>query len=158
MNIHFPPQAARALCGTLLLAACALPALAHNEVAPPDISFKPGDVTYKMNPASPAQSAVLYGDPTKAGLYILRVRIPANTKLPVHTHPDKVRIVSIVSGTLYFGYGDKFEESKLIAYPAGSLFKEPIEAPHYSWTKEGEVICDVIGIGPSSTTLVPVRH
>jgi quercetin dioxygenase-like cupin family protein len=149
----------RAFCGaSLLTLACISPAWSADEVAPPDISFKPGDVRYTMNPASPSQSAVLFGDPKQPGLFILRVRIPANTRLPVHTHPDKVRIVSIISGTLYFGYGDKFDESKLIAYPAGSLFKEPIEAPHYSWTKDGDVVCDVIGIGPSFTTLVPQKN
>jgi quercetin dioxygenase-like cupin family protein len=119
------------------------------------VEFFPGDVKYTINPASPAQSAVLYGDPSKPGLYVLRVRIPANTSLPVHTHPDDVRIVSILSGTLYFGYGERFDESKLVAYAPGSFYKEPIGAAHYSWTKESEVICDVIGMGPSTTVLVP---
>lgn len=148
----------RAFCGATLLALACVPAAWADEVAPPDMSYKPGDVRYTVNPASASQSAVLFGDPNNAGLFIMRVRIPANAKLPVHTHPDKVRIVSIISGTLYFGYGEKFDESKLIAYPAGSLFKEPVGAAHYSWAKDGEVICDVIGIGPSFTTLVPQKN
>lgn len=133
------------------LGACASAAAADAEKK---VEFFPGDVKYTSNPASPAQSAVLFGDPTKEGLYVLRVRIPANTRLPVHTHPDQVRIVSILSGTLYFGYGEKFDESKLVAYGPGSFYKEPIGAAHYSWTKEGEVVCDVIGVGPSATVLV----
>ncbi|MES2264856.1 MAG: cupin domain-containing protein [Pseudomonadota bacterium] len=137
------------VCACLTIGAAASAAETEKKV-----EFLPGDVKYTSNPASPAQSAVLYGDPSKEGLYVLRVRIPANTRLPVHTHPDQVRIVSILSGTLYFGYGEKFEESKLIAYGPGSFYKEPIGAAHYSWTKEGEVICDVIGVGPSTTNLV----
>lgn len=148
----------RAFFGATLLTLASVSAWSAEEVAPPDMSYKPGDVQYTVNPASASQSAVLFGDPTKTGLFILRVRIPANAKLPVHTHPDKVRIVSIISGTLYFGYGDKFDDSKLIAYPAGSLFKEPVGAPHFSWAKDGEVICDVIGIGPSFTTLVSQKN
>lgn len=144
-------------CIRSILLASTLAVLGHcASAAEPEqkVEFFPGDVKYTTNPASPAQSAVLYGDPSKAGMYVLRVRIPAHTRLPVHTHPDQVRIVSILSGTLYFGYGEKFDEAKLIAYGAGSFYKEPIGAAHYSWTKDGEVICDVIGIGPSTTNLV----
>src|SRR5215471_16905093 len=50
----------------------------------------------------------LVGDPSKPGPYTLRLKFPPGYKLPPHTHPD-FREVTILSGTFYTGYGDKFE-------------------------------------------------
>ena len=38
-----------------------------------------------------------------------------------HWHPDEVRTVAILSGTFYFDSGDKWDESKFKAYPAGTF-------------------------------------
>jgi hypothetical protein len=37
------------------------------------------------------------------------------------------------------------------ALPAGSVFTEPVQQPHFVWAKEGEVVIQVVGHGPSST-------
>jgi hypothetical protein len=62
--------------------------------------------------------------------------------------------VAILSGTLYYGLGEQWDESKLIALPAGAFLAEPPMTTHFTWAKEGEVILQVTGIGPSGTTLV----
>ena len=54
------------------------------------------------------QTIVLKGDPTKAGLYTIMLRIPAHTRIAAHTHPDD-RIATVISGTWYFGYGKEFD-------------------------------------------------
>ena len=46
----------------------------------------------------------------------------------------------VLSGTLYFGSGEVWDESKLKAYPAGTFYTEPAGAPHFVWAKDGEVI------------------
>src|SRR6266540_7396754 len=51
--------------------------------------------------------------------------------------------------TLYFGRGDKWDESKFSAYPAGTFYSEPAKAPHFTWAKDGEVIIQITGVGPS---------
>jgi hypothetical protein len=61
----------------------------------------------------------------------------------------------VLSGTLYFRVGDKWDESKFRAYPAGAFYSEPPRASHFLWAKDGEVIIQVIGIGPSGKTLIP---
>jgi hypothetical protein len=55
------------------------------------------------------------------------------------------------------GIGESWDETKLKAYPAGSFLSEPPKLPHFTWAKDGEVILQITGIGPASTTLIPAR-
>ena len=56
----------------------------------------------------------------------------------------------------YFAVGEQWDESKLKAYPAGTLYSEPARSPHYAWAKDGEVILQVTAIGPTGS--VPVAQ
>jgi hypothetical protein len=58
-----------------------------------------------------AQIAVLSGDPSKDGLYVLRLKMPANYKIPAHNHPT-AEYVTIISGKFHIGMGDKLDEKK----------------------------------------------
>jgi hypothetical protein len=49
------------------------------------------------------QTVVLKGDPDKAGLYTIMLRIPAHTRIAAHVHQDD-RVATVVSGTWYIGY------------------------------------------------------
>jgi hypothetical protein len=73
---------------------------------------------------------------------------------PSHWYHHEVRTVVVLSGTLYVGNGDKWDENKLKAYPAGTFYSEPAKAPHFTWAKDGEVIIQVTGIGPSGKTYI----
>jgi quercetin dioxygenase-like cupin family protein len=115
----------------------------------------PQDIEFKGPLSGPPQTVVLYGDPTKPGVFVSRVRFSAGWKDPPHWHPDEVRTVVVLSGTFYFGSGDKWDESKLKAYPAGTFYSEPSKAPHFTWAKDGEVIIQVTGVGPSGKTFIP---
>ncbi|HHB52114.1 MAG TPA: hypothetical protein ENK75_03595 [Saprospiraceae bacterium] len=97
------------------------------------------------------QSLVLSGDIHKAGLFTQRVRLSANCRINPHFHPDGARMVTVISGTLYFAYGDEFNATNLKALPEGSYFTEPKNEPHYAMTKD-EVVLQVIGIGPVEKT------
>jgi hypothetical protein len=115
----------------------------------------PQEIEFKGPLSGPPQTVVLYGDPTKAGVFVSRVKFSAGWKDPPHWHPDEVRTVVVLSGTLYFGGGDKWDESKLRAFSAGTFYSEPSKAPHFSWAKDGEVIIQITGIGPSGKTFIP---
>jgi quercetin dioxygenase-like cupin family protein len=97
------------------------------------------------------ETIVLAGDPQKEGLYTMRVKIPAGTKLLPHWHPEN-RTAVILSGTFYYSYGDSFNEDKLHEMPAGTFFTEPAKQPHFAYAKKGEVIIQVTGWGPTGTT------
>ncbi len=83
-----------------------------------------------------------------------RVRFRANAKVQPHFHPDE-RIITVLSGTLYMGYGDRFDESAMKALPPGSVWTEPAKQAHFAWAKDGEAVIQVIGgNGPSGITQV----
>jgi quercetin dioxygenase-like cupin family protein len=96
--------------------------------------------------------ANLVGDDRKPGIYINRSRFPANYKVQPHFHPDE-RVVTVMSGTLYMGYGDRFDESAMKALPVGSVWTEPAGQSHFVWAKDGEVVIQIVGAnGPTATT------
>lgn len=93
----------------------------------------------------------LVGDPAKPGPYTLRLKFPAGYKLAPHMHPD-AREVTILSGTLYTAYADKFnttvDPKAFKALPAGSFYTEPAYFVHIVETR-GPTVIQVSGIGPS---------
>ena len=94
--------------------------------------------------------AVLAGDMSKSGLYSARIRIPAQLRIPPHAHPED-RVVVVLSGTLHFGFGDRFDAAAMKAMTPGSFFIEPAGKPHFAWTQNDDAILQVSGIGPSGT-------
>jgi quercetin dioxygenase-like cupin family protein len=123
-------------------------------------TIRPGDVPWPTagaggtgtSGAGGIQTVVLKGDPAKAGLYTLMVRVAPNVRIQAHSHRDD-RVATVVKGTWYFGYGDRFDEAALKALEAGSFYTEPPNVSHFAMTKE-EVILQIVGTGPSSTTYV----
>jgi hypothetical protein len=87
-------------------------------------------------------------------MFVTRVRLSAGWKEMPHWHFDEVRTVTILSGTLYFGAGEKWDGSKFKAYPAGTFYSEASKVPHYTWAKDGDVTILVAGVGPSGTTFI----
>ena len=114
----------------------------------------PEQIEFKGLSGSP-QIATLYGDPTKAGVFVQRVKFPAGLKVMPHSHPDSPRTIAVLSGTLYFAFGESWDETKLKAFPAGTFFTEPANPPHYVWAKDGDVIVQLTSIGPTGT--IPVK-
>ncbi len=114
----------------------------------------PGDLRWQDNPVVHGlETAVLMGDPNAAGSYVQRIKMPAGTRLAPHWHADEVRMVTVLEGTLYFAFGDEFDEARLKALPAGSFFVELPGLPHFAMTK-GEVILQLDAVGPTGTTYV----
>ena len=94
-----------------------------------------------------AKIAVLEGDLKAAGPFTFRLKLPANSKIGVHTHPTFER-VTILSGTFYFATGDKFDSPKAKVYKPGDAFMVPPGMPMYAYTKKGESILQIHGTGP----------
>jgi len=83
--------------------------------------------------------AVLDGNPSKAGPWTIRIKLPAGTKFPVHFHNDTER-VTVISGTFLAAIGSTFDESKLMALPAGSFVVIPGGVRHFAETKVATVV------------------
>jgi quercetin dioxygenase-like cupin family protein len=150
MSYRFPASPASCLVALLLLAAVLLPFAQGESLVPARLT--PEELKWVAQPNG-NQQAVMAGNQRETGLYMYRTKFPANYRNQPHFHPDQ-RIVTVMSGTLYVGYGEKVDEGRMKALPAGSVFTEPPRQPHYVWAKDGEVVIQVTGYGPSGTTVI----
>lgn len=139
----------------LVLCAAGLTGAAYAQNADTSVLKLPQDIEFKGPLTGAPRTAVIYGDPTKPGVFVSRVKFSAGWKDMPHWHPDETRTVVVLSGTFYFASGDTWDESKFKAYPAGTFYSEPSKAPHYTWAKDGEVILQITGVGPSGKTFIP---
>ncbi len=99
------------------------------------------------------QTTVLHGDPAKTGPYTIEIRVPPNTRIAAHRHRDD-RSAVVVSGTWFFGYGAKAEETLVKALAPGSFYTEPADAPHFALTREQPAVVYITGLGPTDTRYV----
>src|SRR5262245_6637908 len=117
--------------------------------------FPAAKIQWGEGPASlakGAQSVVLEGDPTKEGMFTMRLRFPAGFIVNPHYH-SQIEHVTVISGTLHFGMGGKFERAKTTPMPAGSFGFWPIGMRHFAYT-EGETVLQLHGKGPWTITYV----
>jgi quercetin dioxygenase-like cupin family protein len=103
--------------------------------------------------APTVQMTPLIGDPTKPGLYTVRVNIAPHTQVRPHTHRDN-RSVTVISGTWHMGYGGAFDAKGLKDLPPGSFYTEPAGQAHFAQTGDEPVVIWVTGYGPSDTKFV----
>jgi quercetin dioxygenase-like cupin family protein len=99
------------------------------------------------------KAAWVVGAEKAPGLYALRVRLVHGTRIAPHTHPD-TRYSTVLSGTLYVGFGGMVDESAMVAVPAGGVYVAPANQPHYLWARDGEVVYQESGVGPTGTVAV----
>jgi quercetin dioxygenase-like cupin family protein len=97
------------------------------------------------------QTIFVLGDGTSKQLFSIVFRVPPNTNIPPHSHPDE-RSCFVLSGMWYFGYGTVRDEAQLQALPAGSSYTEPAGRIHFAGTKDVEAIAECTAIGPTGTT------
>ena len=118
------------------------------------VRVTPDEVVWTDRPGyEGVKFATIQGDPSKPGIYVLRVKFSPGTMTRPHWHPED-RHVTVVAGTWYTGEGDDFDPDKTVPLKAGSYMMHPATAHHYDGAKDGEVIVQIIGVGPSKTTLV----
>jgi len=97
------------------------------------------------------QVAWVLGAEQAPGPYLLRVRLARGARIAPHTHPDE-RNTTVISGTVYVGFGESFDETKIVAVPAGAVYVAPAGVPHYLWAKDGDVVYQEAGVGPTGTS------
>jgi quercetin dioxygenase-like cupin family protein len=110
--------------------------------APTTIEWKTGPLALPPG----AKMAVLEGDPTKEGPFVVRFQFPEGYHVPPHTHPKTER-VTVISGALYLATGDALDRNSAKKLPAGSFGYWPAGMKHTAWS-EGETIIQLHGVGP----------
>jgi len=86
-----------------------------------------------------AKIAVLSGDPGKPGPFVGRLMVPANYKIAPHYHSTDEDL-TVISGTLYFGEGDKMETKGAHGIKAGGFHHLPAKTHHYAFSKSPTVV------------------
>jgi quercetin dioxygenase-like cupin family protein len=97
-----------------------------------------------------SQTAVLYGDPSKPGLYIELMRWQPGSGSRPHSHPND-RYITVLSGTWWVGTGKDYDMATTKAMPAGSFVLHHANEIHYDGAKDGEVLLQLVGMGPADT-------
>ena len=102
--------------------------------------------------AKGAQIAVIKGDPSKEGMYVVRLKVPAGFKIAAHTHPNDEN-VTVLSGSFNIGTGEKLDETKGATIRAGGYSFVARGMPHYAWFTE-ETVLQLHGVGPQGVTYI----
>ena len=124
--------------------------LSAEETQSPEMRlYPPTSVEWKPGPAAipaGAKMAVLEGDPTKEGPFVVRFQFPDGYHIPPHTHPKTER-VTVISGNLYLAAGETLDRNSAKNLPAGSFGYWPAGMKHAAWS-EGETVIQLHGTGP----------
>ena len=144
----------------LLLVIIPLSVVAQKEKLIPQ-RLTPAEIPWSKSASNQAGSAmrpgletvIVAGDGKQNGLYSLVFKVPPNTAIPPHSHPDD-RSCFVLSGLWYFGYGTVRSETELKALPPGSNYTEPAGVIHFAGTRDQEAIVECTAVGPTGTTFV----
>ncbi len=135
--------------GTVMLPLSAGIASAQHSTAAVHRVLEPRQVAWGPAPAllpPGAQAAILYGDPAKEGLFVLRLKLPKNYRIPPHSHP-KPEIITVLSGAFHLGMSSQADSRRSRRLPAGSFFALDPGMIHFAHVKE-ETIVQLSSTGP----------
>lgn len=95
------------------------------------------------------QRAVVDGDPTKAGPFVLRFRCPDKYQIEPHFHPES-EAVTVLEGVLHVGIGQTFDYNALTVVRAGGFINLPKDVPHFGLC-DGNTVLEIHAVGPWGT-------
>ncbi|MBV8407068.1 MAG: cupin domain-containing protein [Alphaproteobacteria bacterium] len=110
----------------------------------------PDKIEWKQGSAR-NQQAILAGDPSKPGLYIVMVKwLPGGMSHP-HFHPND-RFITVLKGTWWVGTGTKFDPESTVPMRAGTFVTHFGKQVHYDGAKDEEAVLLITGEGPATST------
>jgi len=126
-----------------------------DETVPGFVDVQAADVQYEPHPEVPELGySVLFGDPSEAGVYVIRLKIPAGLTFPPHHH-DQDRHITVISGAWAFGKGYSGGCDDTISLTAGAYVMHPKGGVHFDGAcGEEPVEVQIIGQGPVKTTWI----
>ena len=134
-------------------------------VAPPGVAAAPDPAAATFvhakdlvfGPAPPslpagARIAVLLGDPSADGPFVIRLMLPKGYRIPPHSH-SRDEQVTVISGTIYLGMGDVYEPSTARGLAAGGFHILRAGTRHFAYAKQPTIV-QLSGNGPFDITYV----
>ena len=118
------------------------------------IMVSPESLKWDDVPSLPpgAKISVIEGPMNEAVPFTVRLKFPANYKVPAHSHPA-IEHVTVISGTFNMGTGDKLDPAKTMPLSAGSVAIMAPNTNHFAWTAT-ETIVQIHGVGPWAVNYV----
>ena len=101
---------------------------------------------------SGAQMAVVSGDPGGKGKFAIQLKMPADYAVPPHSHPTTEK-VTVISGKVHLGMGDKADMAKAKTYAAGQSVMMQAKMNHWLHAP-GPSTIQVSGQAPFAITYV----
>jgi len=112
----------------------------------------PDKVEWKRAPGAGNENAVLVGDPSKEGLYVvLNKWLKGNNFSRPHFHPND-RYIVVLQGTWWVGSGPKFDPANTTPMPAGSFVTHFGKQVHWDGAKDEDAVLLIMGEGPATST------
>ena len=139
----------RATLAAGIICAASLFSIAQAEPAKHHVIVNSEEIKWGAGPAAlphGAESVVLYGDPSKEGLFAMRVKVPKGYRIPPHTH-SKPEIVTVISGATRLGMGETADEEKTQSFKQGGFMAMPPGTAHFVYVDEDTVI-QLNSVGP----------
>jgi len=124
-------------------------AVAQQAKGPSHVLVTPSELKWGEAPPvfeKGASFTVISGDPGKAGIFVVRLKMPKGYKIAPHWHPTDEN-VTVVSGTFAVGAGEKFDKATMKNLPAGGYAFLPAEMRHFAMATTA-VTVQVEGPGP----------
>ncbi|HEX5108435.1 MAG TPA: cupin domain-containing protein [Vicinamibacterales bacterium] len=144
------------LTRAIVLSACVVMLLAATVGSAAQIDPKaveltlPENIKWVRNAAGTQETAILFGDPTKPGPYVIRLRwLPNNMSRP-HYHEND-RFFVVISGTWWLGSGEKYDPNSTVPAKAGSYVYHHAKQVHYDGAKDEPTVIQVWGMGPATS-------
>lgn len=97
-----------------------------------------------------AHDYVLHGNPETKSIYTVRLKFPANYKIPPYFQSAST-YTTVISGSYHIGMGSKFDETKGKLISQGGFIVIPENITVYAWTTEPTII-QINGEGPLKVT------
>ena len=115
--------------------------------------LQPGEIPWKGARAN--QRALLAGDPSKPGMYVMMTKWPkGDTFSHPHFHSTD-RYIYVLDGTWWVGTGNKFDPANLmVPVKAGSFVTEFGKQVHWAGAKDEDAVILIFGQGPITNTAV----
>ena len=125
---------------------------------PASVEYKTGQqIQWIRNAEGTSERAILFGDPSKPGPYVMRIKwLPGNNFSRPHFHNGD-RFFTVISGTWWVGTGNHYDPNDTVPIPAGSYVLHKGGQVHYDGAKNEETIIQVTGYGPLETTQLEAR-
>jgi hypothetical protein len=126
------------------------------DLNPSAISITPPDKIPWVDGGNGALNAVLAGDPTKPGLYVVLTKWTAHHMSHPHFHQND-RYITVISGTWWVGTGTKYDPDSTVPVKAGSFVTHFAKQIHYDGAKDGDTVLEIVGQGPATATPAEVK-